>query len=54
MVEVKIIMVMLLASDKCVCGCILCGGEAFSTSKKFDDFFDAFFCMTSLALSNFI
>ena len=47
-VEVKImeskkIMVMPLASDKCICACIACGGEAFSTSKKIDDFFDTFF-----------
>ena len=48
MVEVKImaskkIMVMLLVSDKCVCVCIMCGSEVFSTSKKIDDFFDIFF-----------
>jgi len=55
MAEVKIIMVMpLLVSDKCVCACIVCGSEVFSISKKIDEFFDAFFCMTSLALSNFI
>ena len=43
MVEVKIIMVMPLVSDKCVCACIVCSGEAFSTSKKTDEFFHAFF-----------
>ena len=43
MAEVKIIMVMPLASDKCVCACIVCSGEAFSSSKKIDEFFDAFF-----------
>jgi len=43
MAEVKIIMVMPLSSDKCVCACIMCGGEAFSTSKKIDAFFDDFF-----------
>ena len=47
MAEVKIlaskkIMVIPLASDKCVCACIMCGGEVFSTSKKIDEFFDAF------------
>ena len=59
MVEVKImasekIIVMPLASDKCVCACIMCGGEAFSTSKKIDDFFMHFSHVTSLALSNSI
>jgi len=39
MVEVKIIMVMPLASDKCVCVCIMCGSEVFSTSKKINEFF---------------
>ena len=43
MVEVKIIMVMPLVSDKCVCACIVCSGEAFSTSKKTDEFFHALF-----------
>ena len=39
----KKLMVMPLASDMCVCGCTMCGSEVFSTSKKIDDFFDAFF-----------
>ena len=43
MAVVKIIMVILLVSDKCVCACIMCGGEVFSTSKKIDELFDAFF-----------
>jgi len=47
--EVKIIMtsekimVMQLASDKCVCACIMCGGEVFSTSKQIDEFLTHFF-----------
>ena len=45
---------MLLVSGKCVCACIVCGSEAFSTSKKIDEFFDSFVCMMASALSNFI
>jgi len=37
-----------------LCACIMCGSEVFSTSKKIDDFFDAFFDVTSFAISNFV